>query len=305
MESRAVMIRKNIRRNRFIYLMVLPVLVYLILLKYLPLWFIRISFYDYRLLRGFEGSTWVGLEHYRKLFSNPEWLHYIKNTLVLNLWALVILAPSPLIFALLLNEVHSLGFKKAMQTISYLPHFISTVVVVSLINSFVSPSTGILAALAKAMGNIPVNYLSIPEFFVPINVISGFWQSVGWDAVIYIAALSSIDRVLYEAAMIDGAGRWKQTLHVTLPGLMPTFVILLIMRVGSILGVNFEKIYLLQTNLNLSASEMLPTYVYKLGMVNHNYSFATAVGFVNSILSVILVYFANRASKRLSGSSLF
>lgn len=298
-------IRRNIWRNRFIYLMVLPVVVYLILLKYMPLWFLRISLYDYRLLRGFAGSQWVGLEHYARLFSSPEWLKYIGNTLALNVWALVLLTPAPLIFALLLNEVHSRRFKLITQTISYLPHFISTVVLVSLINSFVSPSTGILAALAKALGQTPVNYLSIPQYFVPINVISGFWQSVGWDAVIYIAALSSIDATLYEAARIDGAGRWKQTLHVTLPGLMPTFVILLIMRVGSMLGVNFEKVYLLQNNLNLSASEMLPTYVYKLGMVNHNYSFATAAGLVNSVLSVVLVYLANRVSKRITETGLF
>jgi putative aldouronate transport system permease protein len=150
-----------------------------------------------------------------------------------------------------------------------------------------------------------VNYLSIPGYFVPINLISGFWQSVGWDAVIYIAALSSIDATLYEAARIDGAGRWKQTLHVTLPGLMPTFVILLILRVGSILGVNFEKVYLLQNNLNLSVSEMLPTYVYKAGMEHRNYSFATAAGLVNSVISILLVYMANRISKKVTETSLF
>jgi len=296
---------KNITRNRVVYLMVLPTLVYLALLKYLPLWFLRISLYDYRLLKGFEGSQWVGLEHYARLFSSPDWLRYLQNTLWLNLWALVLLTPAPLVFALLLNELRSKRFKGVVQTISYLPHFISTVVLVSLITSFVSPSVGVLAGLAKALGRTPVNYLTVPAYFVPINVASGFWQSVGWDAVIYIAALSSIDATLYEAAMIDGAGRWKQTLHVTLPGLMPTFVILLIMRVGSLLGVNFEKVYLLQNNLNLSASEMLPTFVYKTGMVNHNYSFATAAGLVNSVISVALVYAANRVSRRVSGASLF
>jgi putative aldouronate transport system permease protein len=297
--------RRKIWRSRHIYLMVLPVLVYLILIKYMPLWFIRISFYDYRLLRGFSGSNWAGLAHYRQLFSNPDWLRYIGNTLWLNMWALLILTPAPMVFALMLNELRGKSFKNAVQTVSYLPHFISTVVLVSLINSFVSPSTGILAALAKAVGKIPVNYLSIPEYFVPINVISGFWQSVGWDAVIYIAALSSIDATLYEAARIDGAGRWRQTLHVTLPGLMPTFVILFIMRVGNMLSVNFEKVFLLQNNLNLSASEMLPTFVYKSGMVNLNYSFATAAGLVNSLLSVVLVYIANRVSKRITDTSLF
>ena len=296
---------KRIWWNRYIYLMVLPVLVYLVLLRYMPLWFLRISFYDYKLLLGFSGSKFVGLDHYIRLFSSPDWLIYIRNTLALNVWALLLLTPAPMVFALLLNELRWRKFKLVTQTISYLPHFISTVVLVSFISTFVSPSIGILASISRAMGNTPINFLSVPQYFVPINVISGFWQSVGWDAVIYIAALSSIDASLYEAARIDGAGRWKQTLHVTLPGLMPTFVILFILRVGSILGVNFEKIYLLQNDLNLSASEMLPTFVYKLGMEQRNYSFATAAGLVNSVLSLALVFAANRISKKITETSLF
>jgi putative aldouronate transport system permease protein len=298
-------LRRNFRRNRCIYLMVLPVLVYLAMLKYQPLWFLRISLYDYRLLRGFAGSRWAGLEHYARLFSSPEWLHYIGNTLTLNLWSLALLAPAPLVFALLLNEIPWRRFKLAVQTISYLPHFISTVVLVSLINSFVSPSTGLLAGLAKALGRTPVDYLGMPRYFAAINLVSGFWQNVGWDAVIYIAALSSIDASLYEAARIDGAGRWKQALHISLPGLTPSFTVLLIMRIGSILGVNFEKVYLLQNSLNLSASEMLPTYVYKLAMVDHNYSFAAAAGLLNSLLSAALVYLANRLARRIAGGGLF
>jgi putative aldouronate transport system permease protein len=298
-------VRKKLWGSRYIYLMVLPVLVYLVLLKYMPMWFMGISFFDYKLLRGFKGSEWVGLDHYIRLFSNPAWLKYIGNTLWLNMWALLILSPAALVFALLLNEVHKRRVKLIIQTISYLPHFISTVVVVSLINTFVSPGIGILASLAKSLGKIPVNYLSIPEYFVPINIISGLWQCIGWDAVIYIAALSSIDSTLYEAARIDGAGRWQQTVHVTIPGLSTTFIILLIIQIGQVLNVNFEKVYLLQNNLNLSASEMLPTFVYKSGMINHNYSFATAAGVVNSLLSVLLVYIANWISKRVSDTSLF
>jgi len=296
---------RNMWWNRYIYLMVLPVVVYLILLRYMPLWFFRISFYDYKLLLGFEGSKWVGLRYYQELFSNSEWLHYIRNTLTLNLSAMLLLAPAPMIFALLLNEIRWKKFKLVTQTISYLPHFISTVVIVSFITTFTSPSIGVLGALSRALGKPPIDYLSIPKYFVPINVISGFWASVGWDAVIYIAALSSIDGTLYEAAMIDGAGRWKQTLHVTLPGLVPTFIILFIMRIGNILGVNFEKVYLLQNSLNLSASEMLPTFIYKVGMVRRNYSFATAAGLVNSIFSILLVYGANRLSKKVTETSLF
>ncbi len=199
----------RIWRNRYIYLMILPVLLYFILLKYLPMWFLRSAFYDYKLLKGFDGSKFVGLKYFIRLFTNPNLMGYIRNTLVLNFSALIFLFPAPLIFAIMLNELRNSHFMKFVQTISYLPHFVSTVVLVSMISTLISPSYGSLAALAKAFGNTPINYLSIPEYFVPINVISGFWQSVGWSAVIYVATLAGIDRGLYEAARIDGANRWQ------------------------------------------------------------------------------------------------
>lgn len=253
-------------RNRYIYLMILPVIVYFILLKYVPMWFLRSAFYDYKLRLGFDGSKYVGLKYFERLFTNPNLLNYIGNTLKLNIAALVILFPMPVIFAIMLNEMRNVKFMKFVQTISYLPHFVSTVVLVSMITTIVSPSIGSLARLTKLMGGTPINYLSIPEYFVPINVISGLWQGVGWGAVIYVSTLAGIDRVLYEAAKIDGANRWQQILHVSLPGLAQTFVLMLIMQVGQLLNVNFEKVYLLQNTLNLSASEMLPTFVYKTGM---------------------------------------
>ncbi len=295
----------RIWRNRYIYLMVLPVLLYFILLKYLPMWFLRSAFYDYKLLKGFDGSKYVGLKYFIRLFTNPNLMTYIGNTLILNFSALIFLFPAPLIFAILLNELRDRHFMKFVQTISYLPHFVSTVVLVSMISTLISPSYGSLAAMAKALGYTPLNYLSMPEYFVPINVISGFWQSVGWEAVIYVATLSGIDRGLYEAARIDGANRWQQTLHVTLPGLSTTFVLLLIMQIGQLLNINFEKVYLLQNTLNLSASEMLPTFVYKTGMESHNYGYATAAGLFNSVCSVILVLIANTVSRRVSETSLF
>ena len=215
------------------------------------------------------------------------------------------LFPMPVIFAIMLNEMRNVKFMKFVQTISYLPHFVSTVVLVSMITTIVSPSIGSLARLTKLMGGTPINYLSIPEYFVPINVISGLWQGVGWGAVIYVSTLAGIDRVLYEAAKIDGANRWQQILHVSLPGLAQTFVLMLIMQVGQLLNVNFEKVYLLQNTLNLSASEMLPTFVYKTGMESHNYGYATAAGLFNSVISVLLVLFANTVSNRVSKISLF
>ncbi len=261
-------------------------------------------FFDYKLLRGFEGSKYVGFRWFERLFSNPNLLQYILNTLKLNLSALIFLFPLPMIFAILLNELRNLRFKKTVQTLSYLPHFVSTVVLVSMIMTIASPSLGLLGKWARAAGQTPINYLADPDYFVLVNVVSGAWQSIGWDAVIFMSALAGIDQGLYEAARIDGANRWKQTLHVTLPGLMTTFVLLLIMRVGQMLSVNFEKVYLLQNNLNLSASEMLPTFVYKTGMESRNYGYATAAGLFNSVISLVLVFAANHISRRVTDISL-
>jgi putative aldouronate transport system permease protein len=294
----------RIVRNRYIYMMVIPVVIYLILLKYMPMWFLRSSFYDYKLLRGFE-SKFVGLANFQRLFNNPNLLKYIWNTVQLNFSALLFLFPAPVIFAILLSHLRFPRLRKGVQTISYLPHFVSTVVLVSMITTLISPSIGSLAALAKSLGRTPINYLSIPDYFVGINVVSGFWQSVGYESVIYVAALAGIDQGLYEAARIDGANRWKQIIYITLPALSTTIVLLLIMRVGRMLDINFEKVYLLQNNLNLAASEMLPTFVYKTGMESQKWGYATAAGLFNSVISVALVLGANSMSKRISDTSLF
>ena len=304
MSRKLRLIRNRIWRSRYIYLMILPVLAYFIIFKYTPMWFLRSAFYDYKLLRGFN-SKYVGLKWFERLLTNPDLLSYIKNTLTLNFAALFILFPQPLIFAILLNELRSRHFMKGVQTISYLPHFVSTVVLVSMIKTLTSPSIGTIAYVVKAMGGTPVDYMSNPNYFVSVNVISGFWQSVGWDAVIYISTLAGIDQVLYEAARIDGANRFQQIIHVTLPGLANTFVLLLIMQVGQLLNVNFEKVYLLQNTLNLSASEMLPTFTYKTGMESHNYGYATAAGLFNSVISVALVIIANTVSRKVNEVSLF
>lgn len=298
-------VRANIWRNRYIYLMVIPVLVYMALFKYLPMYFLRTAFYDYKLLKGFEGSKYVGLKWFERLLGSPEMWQYVRNTLSLNLLSLAICFPMPLVFALLLNEVHSTGYKKLVQTISYMPHFVSTVVLVSMINNLLSPSLGTFAKIAKMLGRTPINYMSIPDYFYSINIVSGVWQTMGWNAIIYISAISGIDQTLYEAARMDGANRWKQTLHVTIPGILTTFVLLLIMQIGQMLNCVFDKIYLLQNTLNLQVSEMLPTYVYKMGMESHKYGLATAGGLLNSVFSVILVLIANTISKKVSETSLF
>ena len=269
-------VANRIWQNRYIYMMVIPVLVYMILFKYMPMYFLRASFYDYKLLKGFEGSKYVGLKWFDRLLSSPDLWQYIKNTLSLNLLSLVIVFPAPLVFAILLNEIHSAPYKKI-----------------------------VLAKIYKSMGMTPVNFMGNPDYFYAINIISGLWQGTGWNAVIYISAIAGIDACLYEAARIDGANRWKQILHVTIPGLLPTFILLLIMQIGQLLNCVFDKIYLLQNTLNLQVSEMLPTYVYKTGMISQKYGLATAGGLFNSVISVVLVLIANTISRKVSETSLF
>lgn len=292
-------------RDRYIYMMVIPVLIYMALLKYMPMYYLRASFYDYKLLKGFEGSKYVGLKWFERLFSSPDLLQYIKNTLSLNVLSLVIVFPAPLVFAIMLNEVRQKKYQKLVQTISYMPHFVSTVVLVSMITNICSPSIGVLAKIYKMMGLTPVNWLSVPDYFYGINIVSGLWQGIGWNAVIYFSAIAGIDQCLYEASRIDGANRWKQILHVTIPGIMPTFILLLIMQIGQLMNCVFDKIWLLQNTLNLQVSEMLPTYVYRLGMVSQKYGQATAGGLLNSVISVALVLIANYVSRRVSETSLF
>ena len=298
-------VRNNIWKNRYIYMMVIPVIIYMALFKYMPMYFLRSAFYDYKLLKGW-GSKFVGWKNFEKLLTSKDFWSYVGNTLKLNSLSLLICFPAPLIFALLLNEVHNKPYKKVVQMVSYMPHFVSTVVLVMMITNICSPSLGILAKFYKSIGRQPINFLAIPDYFYGINLISGVWQTMGWNAIIYISAISGIDQTLYEAARIDGAGRWKQTLHVTIPGILPTFILLLIMQLGQMLNCVFDKIYLLQNNLNLQVSEMLPTYVYKVAFEGSNkYGLSTAGGLLNSVMSVILVIIANFVSKKVSETSLF
>ena len=297
-------VRSKIWGNRYIYMMVIPVLLYMFLFKYMPMYYLRASFYDYKLLRGFD-SKFVGLKWFERLLSSPDLWQYIRNTLSLNLLSLVFVFPAPLAFAILLNELRNFRYKKIVQTVSYMPHFVSTVVMVSMIMNICSPSIGIIAKLYKSLGWQPINFMAIPNYFYGINIVSGLWQNIGWNAVIYISAISGIDQALYEAAHIDGANRWQRIRNVTLPGLAQTFVLLLIMQLGQLLNCVFDKIYLLQNTLNLQVSEMLPTYIYKTGMVSQKYGLATAGGLFNSVVSLVLVLIANTISKKVSETALF
>ncbi len=282
-------VSNRVWQNRYIYMMVIPVVIYLLLLRYMPLWFLRSSFYDYKLLRGFD-SKFVGFANFERLFTNPSLMSYIGNTLKLNLSALIFLFPAPMIFAILLNELRGSGFKKGVQTISYLPHFVSTVVLVSMIRTLISPSIGTLAAISKAMGSQPIDYLSRPEYFVIVNVISGFWQSVGWEAVIYVAALAGIDQGLYEAARIDGANRWKRFIYVTLPLMRKTMALSLILSVtGSILA--FDQFYIMTAGGPQNKMISVVYYIFNQSFVSFNLGYGAAMSLVLLFILVLISIF--------------
>lgn len=297
-------VRAKIWKDRFMYMMVLPVVIYFFIFKYLPMSWLRIAFYDFKILKGFEGSTFVGLANFKLFLSNPDFLQILWNTISLNLLNLMFVFTAPIVFAIMLNEVSKSRFKKVVQTVSYLPHFLSMVVVTSMITTFLSPSLGAPNMLIKAFGGEAIHFLGEPQYFRSIMVMSGIWQGIGWGSIIYLSALTGIDQEQYEAAVVDGATRFQQIRFITLPGIKNTIAIMLILQIGSLLSVGFEKVYLLQNAQNMGVSEVLSTYIYKMGMQNANYSLATAVGLFNSVLSFALVLMANKMSKKYTETSI-
>lgn len=304
--NRARQLGRRIVRNRWVYVMMLPVVIYFIMFKYIPISYLRMAFYDYKILKGFDGSKYVGLQWFKKFVSSSNFGPLIRNTISFSIGAIFWQTLAPIVFALLINEVRSQKVKKVYQTISFMPYFISTVIVVTIINSFISPSIGMLNSLRRTMGLESIYYLGQPEYFFTINYISGVWSCMGWNSVIYIAALTGVDAEIYEAALVDGANRIKRLWYITVPCIRPTIAILLTMSVGSLLaGGNLDKVLLLQNSLNYGKSEMLNTYTYKLGLVNGKYSYATAIELGTSLISLVLVLLANVASRKLSDTSVF
>jgi putative aldouronate transport system permease protein len=263
-----------------------------------------ISFQDYSPVKGIFGSKWVGFNNFIEFFSNYQFFRLIRNTLLLSLYLLVFSFPAPLVLALLINEIRSMAYKRAVQTISYLPHFISLVVICGIITDFTS-SSGVINQILSQFGFVPVTFLLRPELFRPIFVVSDIWQHVGWGSIIYLAALAGIDPGLYEAAIIDGAGRWRQMLAITLPSLLPTITILFIMRVGQIMSVGYEKVILLYNPRIYETADIISTYIYRRGLLDANYGLSTAVGAFNSIINFLFVWSANRISSKLSENSLW
>lgn len=296
---------RSFRRHWQLYLLVIPPVLYFIIFKYLPMANAVLAFKNYNVLKGIWGSPWVGTQYFEMFFRNPAFVTLIKNTLYISFYQLIVGFPIPILLALALNEVKSARFKKTVQMVTYAPYFISTVVMVSIIMLFLSPRLGIVNTITGALGFDAINYLGEPGMFRTVYVLSDVWQTMGYSAVIYLAALAGVDPSLYEAAKVDGANRFQKILNVDLPGILPAAVIILILSVGSIMALGFEKMYLLQNPLNLSTSEIISTYVYKIGLLNANYSFATAVGLFNSLINLVLLLIVNAIAKRASNTSLW
>lgn len=303
--TRKESVTKRIKRDRYLLLLLLPVVLYFFIFKYLPMFGLIVAFKDYKVFVGLWDSNWVGLKHFINFYHNPDAVKIIKNTVLLGFWKLVWGFPAPIILALLLNEIRLMAFKRLVQTVSYLPHFISTVVVVGMVTMFLSPSTGVINDVFRSIGMDPINFLSEAQWFRTIYVSSEVWQDIGWGSIIYLAALTTIDPALYEASEIDGASRMQQVWRITLPGIAPAIVILFIMNIGRLLDTGFEKVFLLQSPATLQVSEIISTYVYKVGIVSTNFSYGTAIDFFMGVISFIFVWSANSISRRVSETSLW
>jgi putative aldouronate transport system permease protein len=295
---------QDLKRNIHIYIIVLPVVLYYLVFNYFPMYGALIGFKDFRPSLGVWGSPWVGLKHFKEFFGSYYFARLLSNTLALSVYSLIFGFPAPILLALLLNELRSTSYKRIVQTVTYIPHFISIVIVSGIIINFVKQD-GLISLLVKQFGRYDGNLLLEPRFFRPIYVISGIWQNIGWSSIIYLATLAGIDLELYEAARIDGAGRWRQTLSITLPSLLPTITILLILQMGSLMNVGFEKVMLLYNPRIYDTADVISTFVYRQGILSAQYSFSSAVGLFNSAINCFLVVFANQFSKRFTSNSLW
>jgi putative aldouronate transport system permease protein len=296
---------RAIIRHWQLYVLIAPVLLYFIVFHYMPMYGVQIAFKDFIATKGIGGSPWVGFKHFERFFDSYFFWRLLKNTLGISLYELAVGFPIPIVLALMINEVRHKGYKKFVQTVTYAPHFLSTVVLVGLVIMFLSPTSGIVNTIIKAFGGEPVFFMTKPEWFKTIYVLSGVWQQMGWSSIIYLAALAGIDPGLHEAAKVDGATRLQRIWHINLPGIMPTVVILLILNIGSLMGVGFEKVFLMQNSLNNESSDVISTYVYRSGLLGAQYSFASAVGLFNSVVNFILLLTVNRIAKAVNQASLW
>lgn len=294
-------LKKRIMDNWQLYAMLLVPVVLTIIYKYIPMYGIQIAFRDYKASRGFAGSEWVGLEWFQRFFSAPTFGRMIKNTVLLSLFSLLWSFPIPIILALMLNQLRFHRFKRMTQTILYAPHFISTMVICGMIKIFLSPSGGLINLIAGTS----IDFLTESAAFRTIYIASGIWQDAGWGIIVYMATLSGIDTALYEAAKVDGASLFQRILHIDIPGLRSIMVLNLIMSAGNLMNVGFEKVWLLQTDLNKATSDVIAVYVYQQGIENAKYSYSTAVGLFNTVINIILLIVVNKMAGRISDDTSF
>ncbi|WP_293199660.1 ABC transporter permease subunit [Paenibacillus sp.] len=292
-------------KNKALWLLFLPCLLYYLIFRYAPMFGLVITFKDYNLFKGIWASDWVGFKYYQMFLENPDFWPLMKNTFLLGMYKLVFGFPAPIILAILLNEVRKAAFKRFVQTVSYLPHFISNVIVVSMVIMFLSPTGGLINNLLAGIGIAPINFMNEPGLFRGIYVLSEIWQHIGWETIIYLAALTAIDPQLYEAADMDGASRLRKIWHVTLPGISPAIVITLILNIGKVLEIGFEKVFLMQNPAIYDTADIISTYVYRVGMVQGNFSYGASIDLFMGVISLIFIYTANLLSRRFSETSLW
>ena len=298
---------RRIARNWGLYLLLLPALTLLICFTYKPMYGVLIAFKEYKPVKGILGSAWADpwYKYFKKFFDSFQFKTTIRNTLVITLYSMLVMFPLPIVLALGVNQLKNRTYRKIFQTVTYMPHFISTVVMVGLLTLLLSPGSGLLGAICGMLGIEAPNFLGQPSAFKHLYVWSDVWQHVGWDSISYIAALSSVDPSLYEAATVDGATNLQKIKYVDIPMLVPTAVIMLIMRFGSLMSLGFEKVYLMQNDLNLTASEVISTYVYKIGIINVQYSYSAAINLFSTVINFILLVLVNQISKKVSDNSLW
>lgn len=295
---------KMIKKSMYLYIIFIIPFIYFILFHYLPMYGVIVSFQDYNIVKGFSGSEWVGFKHFEKFLTDGYFWKLVRNTLLLNIYGLLWGFPIPIILALLLNELKNGAFKRVVQSVSYLPHFISSVVVCGMVTNFLA-SDGLINKIINYFGHDSVQFLMFPEYFRTIFTTTGIWQSAGWNSIIYLSALTAVDQEVVEAAMIDGAGRLKRIRHVMLPSIAPTVSVMLIMQIGKLMNLGYEKILLLYNGSTYETADVISTYVYRRGIISNDLSYATAVGLFQSIIGLILLISANKISKKVSETSMW
>jgi len=297
--------RSHFRKYWDLYVLLIPGLLYFVVFKYAPMWGILIAFQDYSVFAGMRGSEWVGLHHFREMFGSADFYRVFRNTMLISLYKLAWGFPGPIVLALLLNELRSALYKRSIQTLLYLPHFLSWVIIGGMMVNLLSPSTGFVNEVLKSLGIEPVFFLASADWFRTVLVASDIWKEIGWGAIIYLAALAGIDPQMYEAAIMDGANKWQQIWHITIPSILSTIVILLVLRLGHVLDVGFEQIFVLYNPMVYDVADVIETYVYRAGIAEGQFGYSTAVGLFKSLVGIVLVVLANKGAKKLGQEGIF